>query len=108
MILSKTKLYVILLILVSIIGFLIFNGFKSRAERDAALKEKQEEKEEIIRIRDSAQTARERDIDNFEFTFDSLSEINKKIIYVPYEKFKYFDRTLLDAINILDSTNYEQ
>jgi hypothetical protein len=108
MVLSKTKLYLILVILAAIIGFLIFNGMKSRAERDALLEEKQFEKEEIMRIRDSAQTARERDIDNFEWTFDSLSEINKKIIYVPYEKFKYIDRTLNDAINILDSTNYEQ
>ena len=108
MILSKNKLYLILFILVAIIGFLIFNGYRSRAERDAALKEKQEEKEEVIRIRDSATKSRDMQISDFEYIFDSLVNTNKKIIYVPYEKLKYIDRTLDDAINILDSTNYEQ
>jgi|TARA_R110000851_G_scaffold251971_4_gene404482 hypothetical protein len=108
MVLSKTKLYVILLILAGIIGFLIYNAFQSRAAIEAALKEKQIEKEEVIRIRDSARTARDRQIADFEWDFDSLSKANKKIIYVPYEKLKYVDRTLVDAINILDSTNYEQ
>jgi len=107
MILSKTKLYVILLILVSVIGFLIYNAFQSRAAIEAALKEKQDEKEEIQRVRDSASHARDRQISDFEYTFDSLVKNNKKIIYVPYEKLKYIDRTLDDAVDVLNSTKYD-
>ena len=108
MLLNKTKFYIVLSILIIIIIFLIYNAFQSRAEIEEALKGKQTEKEEVIRVRDSARMERERRISDFEWDFDSLSKLNKKIIYVPYEKLKYVDRSLYDAINILDSTNYEQ
>lgn len=108
MIISKSKLYLILAILIGIIGLLTYNAFKSRAAIEAALKENQIEKERVIRIRDSARIARDKQIADFEWDFDSLSKANKKIIYIPYEKLKYVDRTLNDAINILDSTNYER
>lgn len=105
---SKNNLVLFITIVLFIIGALAHTSYKNREDRDKALREKQEEKEEVIRIRDSAKIARNLQIDIFERNLDSLLEVNKKIIYVPYEKLKYPDRTLDDAIFILNSTKYEK
>jgi predicted GNAT superfamily acetyltransferase len=62
--------------------------------------------DEARKVRDSAGKAIDTVISRGRKSLDSIKGLKKEKIYVPYKEIEYRDRDLIDAIRIIDTTEY--
>lgn len=105
---GKFALYVIIALMCISAGqyFVFKNKVSSLENENADLKE--EKKNELKRVRDSATVRIDTLISRSNRSFDSILKQNVEIKYVPYEKLVYPNRTLDDALDVISKYRYNE
>lgn len=103
--------FIRILLVLSLIalGVMFFIYRNSKLDYEKEISElKEARKEELKAVRDSAFVQIESIVNRSRTTYDSLLTINQEIKYVPYEKLRYVDRTIDDALDVIADYNYSK
>ncbi len=100
---KNTTLNILLIIGISVIGWLWYSDNSDFKEQITDIKKKQDSTSLIIqkdyKVRDSIILAERK-------SNDSLKNRVDKIQYIPYEKHTYIDRSIDDALDVLSEYQY--
>lgn len=104
----KTKIFVYIIIALLLINIGQFIFYKKYIKDKFDIEEKYQKLilQEKQKERNKAYLKSSEIIDSLINKIDILYNENKKTKYVPYIKIKYIDRTIDDAVKIIDSSKY--
>lgn len=104
---TKILLIIVGILIITIIGILVYMSIFMKSGNEIKLEYEEKLKTAEREARDKAISEVDTIAIQGMINIDSIVQANRKIISVPYEKIEYRDRTLFDAVNILDSTEYD-
>jgi hypothetical protein len=101
MIRLSLKDYVIIALVLFAIGQFVFNKINNKDALEVELEYKEKIKKEKQIVREEANKEIEKLLQDTQDTIDKLLEQNARIIYKPYERRIYVDRSLDSALHVM-------